>query len=127
MKLKKIVSLAMSGVLAVSMLTACGDNISEQPPVDNGNDTTPATGYSATFEGRLGDKADANISMSDSADLNAALKAAMEFASHANIADKYDNDMHGKATFVNPNGTTPLAQVARVYLRSRLICAKWRK
>ena len=114
MKLKKIASLALAGVMAVSMLTACGSNaIDEQPPVDNGGDTTPAAGYSATFEGRLGAKADANISMSDSADLNAALKAAMEFASHANIADKYDQDMHGKAVFVNPNKTTPLAQVAK--------------
>ena len=32
MKLKKIASLALAGIMAVSMLTACGDNISEQPP-----------------------------------------------------------------------------------------------
>ena len=101
MKLKKIASLLLAGVMAVSMLTACGDNISDDTNGDDNTDTTPAAGYSATFEGRLGDKADANISMSDSADLNAALKAAMEFASHANIADKYDQDMHGKAAFVD--------------------------
>ena len=113
MKLKKIASLALAGVMAVSMLTACGDaNNIDDTQKPNEPDTTPATGYSATFEGRLSASSAAKISMSDNADLNAALKAAMEFASHANIADKYDQDMHGKATFVNPKAGTPLAQVA---------------
>ena len=113
MKLKKIASLALAGVMAVSMLTACGEannNNDTQKPTEP--DTTPATGYSATFEGRLSASSAAKISMSDNADLNAALKSAMEFASNANIADKYDEDQHGKATFVNPKAGTPLAQVA---------------
>ena len=119
MKLKKIVSLAMSGVLAVSMLTACGDNISEQPPVDNGNDTTPATGYSATFEGRLSDRGDANISMSDNDALNNALKAAMDFASDSHIAKDYDIDYNHKVNFVEGkvNGTD-LNQVAAELIKA---------
>ena len=101
MKLKKIVSLAMSGVLAVSMLTACGDNISEQPTQPEEPDTTPATGYSATFEKRLSDRGDANISMSDSADLNAALKFAMDFVSDSKIASDYDDNWKDMAVFVS--------------------------
>ena len=114
MKLKKIASLALAGVMAVSMLTACGSNaIDEQPPVDNGGDTTPATGYSAIFEDRLSAKSDANISMSDSADLNNALKAALEFSSDAIIAGRYDDEMaQGKVKFVSWNSGTAIGQVA---------------
>ena len=106
MKLKKIASLALAGVMAVSMLTACGSNaIDEQPPVDNGGDTTPAAGYSATFEGRLSAGANANISMSDSADLNAALKYAMDFAADNHIAWDYNWNHNNTVQFVNPEST----------------------
>ena len=119
MKLKKIASLMLAGVMAVSMLTACGDNISEQPPVDNGNDTTPATGYSATFEGRLSDRGDANISMSDNDALNNALKAAMDFASDSHIAFDYGINYNHKVNFVEgkANGTD-LNQVAAELIKA---------
>ena len=119
MKLKKIASLALAGIMAVSMLTACGDNISEQPPVDNGNDTTPATGYSATFEGRLSDRGDANISMSDNDALNNALKAAMDFASDSHIAFDYGINYNHKVNFVEgkANGTD-LNQVAAELIKA---------
>ena len=113
MKLKKILSLAAAGVMAVSMLTACGSNtIDEQPPVDNGGDTTPAAGYSATFEGRLSAGANANISMSDSADLNAALKYAMDFAADNHIAWDYNWNHNNTVQFVNPKGGSDLGVVA---------------
>ena len=113
MKLKKIASLALAGVMAVSMLTACGSNaIDEQPPVDNGGDTTPAAGYSATFEGRLSAGANANISMSDSADLNAALKYAMDFAADNHIAWDYNWNHNNTVQFVNPKGGSDLGVVA---------------
>ena len=119
MKLKKIASLVLAGVMAVSMLTACGDNISEQPPVDNGNDTTPATGYSATFEGRLSDRGDANISMSDNDALNNALKAAMDFASDSHIANDYDINYNHKVNFVEGKVKgTDLNQVAAELIKA---------
>jgi len=119
MKLKKIVSLAMSGVLAVSMLTACGDNISEQPTQPEEPDTTPATGYSATFEKRLSDRGDANISMSDNDALNNALKAAMDFASDSHIAFDYGINYNHKVNFVEGkvNGTD-LNQVAAELIKA---------
>ena len=54
MKLKKIVSLAMAGLMAVSMLTACGskEGNGQQPPEDNGN----STGYSAMLAEAVSDK-----------------------------------------------------------------------
>ena len=47
MKLKKIVSLALAGILAVSMLTACGDNSSNNGGASSG-DTTPSSSYTET-------------------------------------------------------------------------------
>ena len=101
MKLKKIASLALAGVMAVSMLTACGDaNTIDDNKTPNEPDTTPVAGYSSVFEDRLSDAADANISMSDSADLNTALKFAMEFMSDSKIASDYDQNWKDTATFV---------------------------
>ena len=101
MKLKKIASLALAGVMAVSMLTACGDaNTIDDNKTPNEPDTTPVAGYSSVFEDRLSDAADANISMSDSADLNTALKFAMEFMSDSKIAHDYDQNWKDTATFI---------------------------
>ena len=53
MKLKKIASLMLAGVMAVSMLTAC-NTASEQPQdPTTPPTTTPATGKSAVFEAAL--------------------------------------------------------------------------
>ena len=55
MKLKKIVSLALAGVMAVSMLTACGNgNGGQKPPEED--DNTIAGGYSAVFAKYVDDK-----------------------------------------------------------------------
>ena len=114
MKLKKIASLALAGVMAVSMLTACGEannNDDTQKPTEP--DVTPATGYSAIFEDRLSAKSDANISMSDSADLNNALKAALEFSSDAIIAGRYDDELdQGMVHFVKHDSGTAIGQIS---------------
>ena len=115
MKLKKIASLALAGIMAVSMLTACDTTSNNQPNVPNQPEepTTPATGYSATFEKRLNAKGQANIDMSDSDDLNVALQTAMDFASDAIIAGRYDDELaKGKVQFVAWNSGTAIGQVA---------------
>ena len=114
MKLKKIASLALAGVMAVSMLTACGEannNDDTQKPTEP--DVTPAAGYSATFENRLSALAASNIDMSDSADLNAALKAAMDFAADSHIAQDYGLNWNDTVNFIasTKNGSD-LNQVA---------------
>ena len=50
MKLKKIASLVLAGIMAVSMLAACGSTPVEEDPSSS---ETPATGVSATFASYL--------------------------------------------------------------------------
>src|SRR5699024_11903137 len=113
MKLKKIASLMLAGVMAVSMLAGCNttSNGNDQPTQPE-EPTTPATGYSATFEDRLSALADANISMSDSSDLNAALNYAMDFVSNSKIAWDYFFNLKDTVAFVAPIGGTDLNQAA---------------
>ena len=56
MKLKKIVSLALAGILAVSMLTACGDKGSSSS--EGETEVSPVTGVAATINAELDEKAD---------------------------------------------------------------------
>ena len=115
MKLKKFASLALAGVMAVSMLTACGEgNTIDDNKTPNEPDTTPVAGYSDVFDARLGASISPKIDMADSAELNAALQAAMKFASDVSVDWAYDNTMNeGKVMFVSPRGgNTSVKQVA---------------
>ena len=76
MKLKKIVSLALAGIMAVSMLTACGEgnsNSTVTPPVDN----TTSTGLSAQLSDEASDLTNSKVTFADSTALNNALKHAV--------------------------------------------------
>ena len=78
MKLKKIASLALAGVMAVSMLAGCSTTSVDPDPnpgEDPGNVTT--AGYSSLFEDTLSDYADLRISMSDSDELTTNLNTAI--------------------------------------------------
>ena len=115
MKLKKIASLALAGVMAVSMLTACGEgNTIDDNKTPNEPDTTPVAGYSDVFDARLGASISPKIDMADSTELNAALQAAMKFASDVSVDWAYDNTMNaGKVKFISPrDGDTSIKQVA---------------
>ena len=82
MKLKKFASLALAGIMAVSMLTACGEgdsNSTVTPPVDN---TTP-TGLSAQLGAEASDLTNSKVTFADSTALNNALKHAV-----GNIGDR---------------------------------------
>ena len=82
MKLKKIVSLALAGIMAVSMLTACGEgdsNSTVTPPVDN----TTSTGLSAQLGAEASDLTNSKVTFADSTALNNALKHAV-----GNIGDR---------------------------------------
>ena len=85
MKLKKIVSLALAGIMAVSMLTACGEgdsNSTVTPPVDN----TTSTGLSAQLGAEASDLTNSKVTFADSTALNNALKHAV-----GNIGDNTIN------------------------------------
>ena len=77
MKLKKIASLMLAGIMAISMLTACdttsaGDNNGVKPPVD---DTTP-TSYSQTILDGVGSDEKSIMTAKDSDMLSDAVVAA---------------------------------------------------
>ena len=77
MKLKKIASLMLAGVMAVSMLAGCSTTSAEPTPDPDDSVVTPASGYSATFADALTGAAAKKITMEDNADLTAKLNDAM--------------------------------------------------
>ena len=114
MKLKKIASLMLAGVMAVSMLTACGDNTVNDPEQPNKPvEPTPA-GYSSVLGDALVAENVVNrkVHMQDSNDLNAALKTAMEFAGEDIVSDIYDDRFADMATYIAPDDSDAIHLVA---------------
>ena len=89
MKLKKIASLALADVMAVSMLTAC-DTTSNTPVVPDGDGdvtTTPVNDMTSAFQLGLSDKAEMKVNMSYSEDLQDDLAFAAGEVGYATIFD----------------------------------------
>ena len=89
MKLKKIASLALAGIMAVSMLTAC-DTTSNTPAGPNGDDdviTTPVNDMTSALQSGLSEKAKLKVNMSYSADLQDDLAYAAGEVGYATILD----------------------------------------
>ena len=96
MRIKKIASLMLAGIMAISMLTACGGNT-----IDNTQDPTdpiqPGTdGISAAVETRVAaylDKTNEEIpeyvDFADDNDLDTALQYAVEFAGVSDVLPQY--------------------------------------
>ena len=117
MKLKKFASLALAGVMTISMLAGCSGtgNIDDVPPVDDDVTTSASVGKSAVFEDALGDLADTKISMSDSNELNVALERASMNVGTATVIDfttamRAANRVRTIANF-NANGDVYVANV----------------
>ena len=89
MKLKKIASLMLAGVMAASMLAGCQTTSNDQPTQPE-QPTNPSTGYSAMVNGYLSPVAKSNITMADDSDLDKALDSAMNFVAGSGIAFAYD-------------------------------------
>ena len=89
MKLKKIASLMLAGIMAVSMLTAC-DTTSNTPVVPDGDGdvtTTPVNDMTSAFQSGLSDKAELKVNMSYSEDLQDDLAYAAGEVGYATILD----------------------------------------
>ena len=110
MKLKKIASLVLAGIMAVSMLTACdttsaGDDDTVVPPAE---DTTPV-GYSATILNGTSSNTKSLMTSADSAMLADAVEAA---ASSIVSMDEIHDMLHmseydaKNAVYYNRNMTT---------------------
>ena len=79
MKLKKIASLMLAGVMAVSMLTACnGSTTNDNTNGDDNTITVPASNASTVFQKALSSKANIKIDMADNGTLNTNLNTAVE-------------------------------------------------
>ena len=111
MKLKKIASLMLAGIMAVSMLTACdttsaGDDDTVIPPAE---DTTPA-GYSATILDGTSSNTKSIMTSEDSAMLENAVKAAASAINDsAEIHDMLhvsEAIEHGHQVYKSTNNTT---------------------
>ncbi|OUN70919.1 hypothetical protein B5G12_10215 [Faecalibacterium sp. An58] len=73
MKLKKIASLALVGIMAVSMLTACGEGTGNGGENGNGEEVTPSASYTVTVLGDTSDVTQAKLSASSSTTLDKAV------------------------------------------------------
>ena len=124
MKLKKIVSLALAGILAVSMLAGCGNNTNPNPD-SNPDEGNTVVGYSSVFYNRLGadingtagERAQVKINMADSSQLTADLNRAMQNLTSATIID-YTAAIRGTGrTVINFADAIPVPDDLRVIAR----------
>ena len=112
MKLKKIASLALAGVMAASMLAGC--NTTSNTP-DTGDDdqgtTTPVTGYSA----KLGDEIDElspiagkKVAWSESGDLQSSLNYQVGNVGYNALTESFLRSLSGgQVQFVDAKWATP--------------------
>lgn len=105
MKLKKIASLALAGVMAVSMLTACGNGTGDNGEGEGENNGN-ATGYSSVFAGVVSDgvKDLDYVTFQDNATDAAALKDAL---GNRGTVITLVNSLVGEATPMDDDGKTP--------------------
>ena len=89
MKLKKIASLALAGVMAVSMLAGCSTTSTTPEGPNDGDDviTTPVNDMTSAFQSGLSDKAELKVNMSYSEDLQDDLAYAAGEVGYATILD----------------------------------------
>ena len=102
MKLKKIASLALAGIMAVSMLAGCSTtSVNPEPNPNPGNDEPTVSGYSQMLYNHLSYTAKKKVEPQDSNDVNDALAAAMKYAAGNTIANSYDWFIDGDTHAVN--------------------------
>ena len=96
MKLKKIASLALAGIMAVSMLAGCSTTSVDPEPTPNPGDDEPAvSGYSQMLYDHLTNAAKKKVTAQDSDAVNNALATAMEYAAGNTISSSYDDYIDG--------------------------------
>ena len=108
MKLKKIASLALAGVMAISMLAGCSTTSNTQPEQPSQPEEPTVTGYSAKLQSELSPIAADKITFSDSTELNNALEYAMGNVGYDVITKEFASSINdgGKVTYVELNDTT---------------------
>ena len=88
MKLKKIASLMLAGIMAVSMLAACGEGTNGEKPGEQENPGTSASTASTTLYDAMSKEARWNSTAASNADLDKALAESVEaYVSDSEIAE----------------------------------------
>ena len=102
MKLKKIASLALAGVMAISMLAGCSTTpVNPEPNPNPGDDEPTVSGYSQMLYNHLSNAAKKKVTAQDSNAVNNALATAMKYAAGNTIAGSYDDYIDGDTHVVN--------------------------
>ena len=102
MKLKKIASLALAGVMAISMLAGCSTTSVEPTPTPDPDEENPSvSGYSQMLYNHLSNAAKKKVTAQDNNLVNDALATAMEYAAGNTIAGSYDDYIDGDTHVVN--------------------------
>ena len=120
MKLKKIASLMLAGVMAVSMLTACGSNTINDGAEDDGNgEGTTTSGYSAKLESYLSDEVKdmENVTFQDNAANATALESAVKNISANGVVNTAkDHAVPASISGWNKNGyEAMIAELKKAY------------
>ena len=97
MKLKKIASLMLAGVMAVSMLAGCSGNTNPNPnpEPDEGN---TVTGYSSKLQSELSAVSKSKLQLSDSSELNSALQYAVGYIGNDSVSAGFIYNMVNSGT-----------------------------
>ena len=116
MKLKKIASLMLAGVMAVSMLAGCEGNTTPDP--DQPETPVVTNGVSADVKARIAAN-DVDIpeyvTFADDTDLDEALTYAVQYAGVKEVADGYINVVHQLVPVINRNINNELAEAVSDY------------
>ena len=105
MKLKKIASLALAGVMAVSMLAGCsttgaGDDTTVVPPVDE-----PSTNYAALLQEDLEDENVLKLKAGDSSKLQSSLETVVGYVGNNAVTDEFLDTLNdGRVRYIFTTG-----------------------
>ncbi|OUQ33537.1 hypothetical protein [Faecalibacterium sp. An121] len=114
MKLKKIASLALAGIMAVSMLTACGEGTGNGNSGSSSSEPTAPTGYTATIYSLLNSKSKSVMSSEASNILSLAVDASAKALDNDTFKESNKNlsavDVQGH---VSGNSETAVSEMGR--------------
>ena len=126
MKLKKIASLMLAGVMAASMLAGCQTTSNEQPTQPE-EPTTPSTGYSSMLEDKMSVQVTNKTVFQDDADLNAALDYAVGNIGNDKITDSFIESAFGSGSvrFINDAWSSAFKGVVNTVRDKLDVKASW--
>ena len=126
MKLKKIASLMLAGVMAASMLAGCQNTSVDPEPTPN-PDPTPSTGYSSMLEDKMSVQVTNKTVFQDDADLNAALDYAVGNIGNDKITDSFIESAFGSGSvrFIKKSWSSAFEGVVNTVRDKLDVKAKW--